>query len=668
MVTGRHEACDRGRCDVEPARFEHHWNHGETAERVVRGCFRRFPKAVMGGQIPITGTKRAQPPIEQRKVHRFIGADPHPVIDEFARVEIAKPADHIEGEVDGGKLDMRQRMQHCDAVPLRASPPTLRHRRGGQEVGARWPRGSFGHGHIETVVQLTPAPGPGGGAGGPDLEVRLRRQQNRASRFADRGRKDGHHISAPFTPVGALSQTSSGLNTLGRRCMSFLEAINRDRPLRPAGSTMVSDETPNASARDEALDAYDRGAEDAVGRLSEALRHQPYDGGLLIAEARMRMAAGDPKATERLQAMLRAAPDWLDGHVALAQLRWEAGQSDIFLAEFEAALERLPSHAGLWFRYINAIAGSGASMRAADVARRLRSMGGDGPALRLIEAHHAGMAGNLDRAGALLASIPEEYPDKLPEEARHRLRLGDPAGSAATLDRLRSIGAMDAAAWALAELAWRAMRDPRHGWLIDRERHILAIDLGLEATELGAIATVLRNLHRSSAQPLGQSVREGTQTRGNLWRRAEPEITFLRERLVEAVRGFVAKLPIAEADHPLSACLNGPLELSTGWSIRLGAGGHHISHIHAHGVLSSACHIALPRESKEKEEEGWLELGRPPSDIKLQLPPLASLQPRAGALILFPSFLYHGTRPFQSGERLTVAFDVAPTASLMRLD
>jgi len=30
-----------------------------------------------------------------------------------------------------------------------------------------------------------------------------------------------------------------------------------------------------------------------------------------------------------------------------------------------------------------------------------------------------------------------------------------------------------------------------------------------------------------------------------------------------------------------------------------------------------------------------------------------------GRLVLFPSYLYHGTRPFSAGERLSVAFDVS---------
>lgn len=412
--------------------------------------------------------------------------------------------------------------------------------------------------------------------------------------------------------------------------------------------------------RDEALAAYARGDSDAPARLAAALRANPTDGGLLIAEARALRAAGDAGALVRLEAMLRAAPDWLDGHSALAQLRWEAGEHETFLDQFEAALRLFPRHSGLWLRYITAIAASGASARAADVARSLRRNAGDDPALRLIEARHAGVAGDLDRAGALLESLPADFPDKHLEQARHRLRLGDPPAASILLERARQTAAPDASIWALTELAWRATGDRRHAWLLDPDRFVSIIDLGLAGAELDLLATVLRKLHRAVNPPLGQSVRQGTQTVGNLWLRAEPGIAALRALLSSAVADFVAGLPAADPAHPLLAYRNGELDMATGWSIRLGASGHHVSHIHAHGVLSSACYVVVPAITAQGE--GWLELGRPPADLPLDLDPIAAIEPRPGRLVLFPSYLYHGTRAFRQGERLSVAFDAVPSA------
>lgn len=418
---------------------------------------------------------------------------------------------------------------------------------------------------------------------------------------------------------------------------------------------------PEAPLRVRALASYERGDPDLLDRLDEALAQFPGDGGLLIAQARARAAAGDPRGLERLGEVVRIAPDWIDGQAALAQLRWEAGERETFLEEYESALRRMPGNGRLWTSYINAVAGTGASADAARLVRRLRAMSGDSPELRLIEAHHAGMAGDLEGAESLLASVPDYFPDKALEAGRHRLRRGDPASAAHILEQLRGRDGMDNGGWALLELAWRGSIDPRHAWLVDPEHHFGVIDLAIGARDLDSLAAVLRGLHHGGGRPLGQSVRQGTQTRGNLWRRREAEIAALREILRAAVAGFVQRLPRVDEGHPLAPCFGAQLELATGWSIRLRGGGHHVNHIHAHGILSSACYIALP--AGLEGTEGWLELGRPPADIALDLPPLATIEPRPGRLVLFPSYVYHGTRPFLAGERLTVAFDAAPVTA-----
>ena len=40
--------------------------------------------------------------------------------------------------------------------------------------------------------------------------------------------------------------------------------------------------------------------------------------------------------------------------------------------------------------------------------------------------------------------------------------------------------------------------------------------------------------------------------------------------------------------------------------------------------------------------------------------PCRKIEPKPGHLVLFPSWMWHGTVPFTQGERLTVAFDVRP--------
>jgi hypothetical protein len=76
--------------------------------------------------------------------------------------------------------------------------------------------------------------------------------------------------------------------------------------------------------------------------------------------------------------------------------------------------------------------------------------------------------------------------------------------------------------------------------------------------------------------------------------------------------------------------------------------------------MSSALYVALPDTigTSEDSAEGWLELGKPPHDLGLDLEPLTLVEPKVGRLALFPSILWHGTRPFPAGERLTIAFDI----------
>jgi hypothetical protein len=80
------------------------------------------------------------------------------------------------------------------------------------------------------------------------------------------------------------------------------------------------------------------------------------------------------------------------------------------------------------------------------------------------------------------------------------------------------------------------------------------------------------------------------------------------------------------------------------------------------GWLSSALYIVLPPDLGGEEHAGWLTLGEPQVQLGIDLPPRRMVEPKPGRLALFPSWMWHGTRPFGQGERVTVAFDVAGKA------
>ena len=207
--------------------------------------------------------------------------------------------------------------------------------------------------------------------------------------------------------------------------------------------------------------------------------------------------------------------------------------------------------------------------------------------------------------------------------------------------------------------------DPRWEWLEGDPRLVGVYDIADRLPPLDELADTLRQLHTMPGEPLDQSVRGGTQTDGNLFQRIDPVIVALREAISATVAEHVAQLPPPDPRHPLLAPPRGrPIRFAGAWSVRLSGGGYHANHVHPMGWISSALYIVLPPDLGEGEA-GFLTLGEPQAQLKLDLPPPGWSSPSRAVSPCSPSWMWHGTRPFGAGERLTVAFDVAVPPSLV---
>ena len=220
-------------------------------------------------------------------------------------------------------------------------------------------------------------------------------------------------------------------------------------------------------------------------------------------------------------------------------------------------------------------------------------------------------------------------------------------------------------AWAYTELGWRLMGDDRWDWLLRGGAAVQTYDLTHFEEYREDLETGLRRMHcQMRDQPFEQSVRGGTQTDGFLLGREDDAIQGLRADLDDAVARYCAMLDPIATDHPLARIAGAQTRITGSWSVLLRSAGNHAVHFHNEGALSSACYIALPGgigggEGGDVGKAGWLEFGRSPAHAGVNVEPFADVRPVEGRLVLFPSFLFHGTRPFADGERLTVAFDVA---------
>lgn len=405
--------------------------------------------------------------------------------------------------------------------------------------------------------------------------------------------------------------------------------------------------------------ALDRGEEDMVTRFDRALALSPGDAQLWLGRANALDHGGhSAEARQVAEALVEQVPEWPDALELLAQLRWAAGERQDFCAHYATVIRRFPHNALLYRSWCRMLAGVDRYREAADIAGIGHRACPDDPELALREAVHRGEAGEDDVAEGIFARLMLNTDDRSMHEARHWLRRGDPERAEQLLAPIADAHGL-VAAWALRDVAWRMLGDPRHAWL-HQDTFVRLMPIELSDRDLRAATTLLDRLHDTSAMPIGQSVRDGSQTRGGLFDRGEVEITRFHEAVAQAIARYRNALPLRDDAHPLLRYRDAPMHVTGSWSIRLLQGGFHTGHIHPQGVLSSACYLSLPEPEKGDPFAGALELGRPPADLRLDLPPVRILKPELGFCALFPSTLYHGTRRFNVGKRMTVAFDVAP--------
>ncbi|MBA3666966.1 MAG: hypothetical protein H0W65_04500 [Sphingomonas sp.] len=401
---------------------------------------------------------------------------------------------------------------------------------------------------------------------------------------------------------------------------------------------------------------------DAQDLYERARALAPRNGAIIIGRAAARAAAGNGEAgAAELAAALEQSPMWLGGHEQLAQLLAIEGRAAEATASLERALNRFPSAVPLWETLLNVQLRRGAYPSLKNIVERAEAAGASSPEFAIYKGIHAAEFENDTYPSALFDDAPAIAQGPLGRwRIRHLLRVGAVDAVLPLIDdELRAEQSVEM--WAYAGTAWRLAGDARLEWLEGDSRLVSVTDLSESLPPLEALTTTLRSLHVARGEYLDQSVRGGTQTDGPLFSRIDPVIRGLREAVVAAVEKHIAQLPPNDPRHPtLRHRRNRRARFSGSWSVRLRSGGRHSNHLHPLGWISSALYLGLPpRMPGERDDSGWLTLGEPDDLLGLDLQPWRKIEPKAGRLVLFPSTMWHGTMPFESGERLTVAFDVA---------
>ncbi len=403
-----------------------------------------------------------------------------------------------------------------------------------------------------------------------------------------------------------------------------------------------------------------------------------------LADALVGALLDDGRLDESLQLARRVAadhPDFVPGLVTLATLLWEYAPTqesdDSSLALFRTAIRHRPDDHALrvaFAQWLLSTRTAAAGDEALEEIRRIRASA-DEPPLSLMEANALELIGRTEQAGTLYAQLHRAWGQGVPEflnaYARHLLRAGQWDAAARMATEATQADPENQAAWAYLATAWRLLGDPREDWLCDYDRLIALVEIepppGFvdQAQFLDALAAILHPMHKARREPIQQSLRGGSQTPGRLFGRRDPLLVETRSSLLRGVERWLATLPTDDR-HPFLTRRTRSVRLGGSWSVKLWSSGRHANHVHPEGWISSAFYVSLPPSVTAADggsQAGHIQFGQPPSELDLGLPPRRVIRPEPGKLALFPSYMWHGTVPFDDAQpRITIAFDMTPLA------
>lgn len=479
----------------------------------------------------------------------------------------------------------------------------------------------------------------------------------------------GQHEEALTAFDRALTLSPGHSNTLNAKGQS-LQALSRHEEAEKTYSEAVRSDPMSITALNNLGNSLRYRGKDieAVEIFERASRLMPDAGHLRVALAGAQFSLGKfEEASAHLIDVIASEPDNVEAHRTLTKLLFSTDQGEKIPILYENTLAKFPDLDLLWEEYTEALWLLDEYDAGLEVAAKAREKCGDRPRLRLLTGRM--MSSNGDPAGALdwLDSADgqlEQY--FVIERARAYMRLGEYQTGAVDVHRAVQKMPDDYSVLAHLEPLWRLANDPRADWLMDYDRFVSPMEVPvpagfrnhLEFNEV--LAEFLTALHVTTAHPIDQTLRGGTQTYGHLFERTEPIIQSLKEVIRETIESFTATLK-PDPEHPFLRHMGQSIWFRGSWSVRLRSGGFHVHHYHPEGWISSAYYVALPPTVADSAtEDGRLRFGLPPVRVPTPVSAVKEVQPRVGTLALFPSYCWHGTVPFEDQyPRMTVAFDVA---------
>lgn len=373
---------------------------------------------------------------------------------------------------------------------------------------------------------------------------------------------------------------------------------------------------------------------------------------------------------EAAEAYRRAAalePDLASAHYNLGTVLNQLGDLDGALAAYDLALEADPGHA-------KALSDKGFVLRAQGKAEEAaaaygRAAAAGDPAALTGLGRALQDAGRLSEAAAAFERAVRGDPDG-PEAtsalADILVQRGEAAAAVAACDGFLARHPANASVLAAKSVALRdggATAAARA--LADPERFVIQIPQtrapGFRDVAAFNDAMVEHALNHPSLidSPSGHATRQGKHT-ADLTRKPKGPVAAFERMVAAAVDEFARRLGPDDA-HPFIANRPRKWHLAV-WAIVLAGEGYQVPHIHRTAWASGVYYAQVPDIVGAGGEAGWIEFGDPGPDYHGSAPPeTRRIRPEPGLMVLFPSYIFHRTIPFESDQtRVSIAFDVVP--------
>ena len=379
------------------------------------------------------------------------------------------------------------------------------------------------------------------------------------------------------------------------------------------------------------------------------------------------------EAEAELRQLVRAWPGHVLAQTNLAELVWmRSGDAALACAELDVALQRQPQLQALRVSKARLLLSARRPHDAlAVVDAGLALADRDPELLRTASAIALEFDGQraLDYARRLLAIAPNDYGARV-AFGNASLAVGHAQAALEAADALHLANPTDGQAVAMRADALRMLGDPRYRELLDYQGLVRPALLDVPdgwpdlAAYLDDLVADLTRSHTLRAHPVINSLRGGTQVQLLSQDSAYAAIRAFPQAIDGPIRRYMEA--IGHGTDPMRCRNTGRYRISGMWSVRLRPHGFHVNHYHQDGWISSACYLHLPPAMAERPGEGWIQFGESAFPTTPPLTPEYVVKPEPGLLVLFPSYMWHGTVPFSGGAedyRMTIAFDVVPVAA-----